>query len=168
MVCPLKSIFSHLGKEPTSFSPGMQEPSVEPTESHMKMGDPARSIAHAHPSPPSFLKSPKCLPKSRTAGPSLNIWSPRNSCYPPPSSWDSPKPCSALAPPSPLSGKFRFQENPAGETEMCMGKCREEKHTLRSTPEPAQTLEQFRWPADPPTPQGQGWASPGGEPETQR
>lgn len=51
---------------------------------------------------------------------------------------------------------------------MCMGKCREEKHILHSTPEPAQTLEQFRWPVDPPTAQGQGWASLGGEPETQR
>lgn len=86
------------------------------------------------------LAHPKCLPKSRTAGPSLNIWSPSHSCYPsPPSSWDCPKPCPVLAPPSPISGKFRFQESPAGETEMCMGKCREEKHILPSTLKPTQT-----------------------------
>lgn len=115
----------------------------------MRLGGGARSIAH-----------PKCLPESRTAGPSLNIWSPSHSCYPsPPLFWDCPKPCPVLAPPSPISGKFRFQESPAGETEMCMGKCHEEKHILPSAPKPAQTLEQFRWPVRPPTAQGQGRAS---------
>lgn len=55
-------LFYHLGKEPTSFSPGIQEPSVEPTERHMKMGDPARSIEHTPPQP-SFPKEPQMPPQ---------------------------------------------------------------------------------------------------------
>lgn len=149
-VSPLESRFPNWVKGPNTppyqpASPGKWEPSVGLGEAQ-EAGGGARRIAH-----------PKCLPKSRTAGPSLNIWSPSHSCSPsPPSFWDCPKPCPTLAPPSPISGKFRFQDCPAGETEMCMGKCHEEKHILPSAPKPAQTLEQCRWPGHPPTTQGQG------------
>lgn len=41
---------------------------MEPTERHMKMGDPARSIAHA-PQPSFFPKEPQMPPKKQNCRP---------------------------------------------------------------------------------------------------